>query len=94
MKLNRACSVIYIWWSLTFIENTQEELAEVYFVQAKLTKASKYIAGQLFKQMGLRKPPEIRFFMDKSLAHMLNYDIELDKKMQKKNDDVTPSIFP
>ena len=35
-------------------------------IQKKLTKASKYISGQMCARLGLRYAPEIRFYKDNS----------------------------
>ena len=45
------------------LENKKMMEAEI---QKKLTKASKYFAGQLTRELGLRYAPDLRFHIDDS----------------------------
>eukprot|EP01022_Parablepharisma_sp_SALTPOND_P001014 TRINITY_DN105430_c0_g1_i1.p2 TRINITY_DN105430_c0_g1~~TRINITY_DN105430_c0_g1_i1.p2 ORF type:complete len:420 (+),score=55.62 TRINITY_DN105430_c0_g1_i1:771-2030(+) len=73
VKLNKACTVVHVWWNITtpLIDNdSQVVLADI---QRRLTKARGYLAGKLVALLGLRFAPDIRFYIDKSDKEYLEF---------------------
>ena len=84
VRLNKACTVIHVWWSLSFAEFEKDLKGKVADIQRRLTKARGYIAGQLTHALGLRYAPDIRFYIDKTEEEHKKFMAHLMKKLSSK----------
>lgn len=87
VRLNKACSVVHVWWSLSFIEveeKAEEMLADI---QRRLTRARGYFAGHVASALGLRYAPDIRFYIDKADEEHEEFMRGLSERLSSKKHD-------
>lgn len=70
VKMNKACTVVYVWWDLPSIDspltNLKEQDQNAIFknVELNLVRSAPYLKGFLTRKIGLKYAPDIRFLRD------------------------------
>jgi hypothetical protein len=83
VKMNKACTVVYIWWDLPSINSpltdmTEEDQNAIFKnVELNLVKSAPYLKGFLTRRIGLKYAPDIRFLRDTLDQEVMTFEKEV-----------------
>jgi len=97
VKLNKAMTVVHVWWDIPFLSFGQLESEEKFEVdelnksiELKLNQSIPFLRSKLTRSIGLKYAPEIRFYRDTKCEDMIDYRESI---MNLTNQDKSNGVF-